>query len=95
VAILRNTNSRRPAGPYNLPAEQYCADGVERCDYVEMQSTEQNPDTGDVGIRQFTKRISPSLRFAPGEVKKDLPDTVLGCPEIASAVERGELAVVV
>lgn len=92
MAILRNTNSRRPAGPYNLPAVHLNGDGVDRCEYVEMQSTEHNPETGDVGVRPFTKQISPSLRFAPGEVKKDLPDTVLDCPEVAGALERGELA---
>jgi hypothetical protein len=91
---LRNTSKRRAAGPYNLPAQQYCADGEDRCHYVDMQAREHNPQTGEVGVRPMRKRISPSLRFEPGEVKTDLPDTVLTCPEIAGAVARGELAVV-
>ena len=94
MATLRNSNLRRPAGPYNLPHQQYCADGDCRCDSAEMQSTEHNPETGDVGVRPFTKRIAPSLRFGAGELKAGLPATVLDCPEVAGAIERGELTVV-
>lgn len=94
MATLQNRNLRRPAGPYNLPAAHLNADGEDRCSYVEMQSMEHNNETGERGVRLFTKQISPSLRFMPGETKSDLPDTVLNCPEIADAIARGELSVV-
>lgn len=91
MAVTLKNPSRRPAGPYNLPAAQICADGVNRCSGVEMQSVEHSNETGERGVRHFTKQISPSLRFQPGEVQAGLPDTVLDCPEIAGAIARGEL----
>jgi len=91
MVTLRNANKKRPAGPYNLPAAEYCADGVDRCTTMAMQSIEHNNETGDRGVKSFTKRISPALRFQPGETISGLAETVLDCPEIAGAIQRGEL----
>jgi len=88
MVALKNANKRRGVGPYNLPAAQI---GNAACESVDMQSTEHNPETGERGVRQFTKLISPSLRFEAGELKTGLPDAVLQCPDIIAAISSGEL----
>lgn len=87
MVTLKNANRRRAAGPYNLPADILPDLATE----VEMQQQLHDRATGEIGARLFTKQIGTSIWFLADEVKGHLPDAVLVCPEIASALERGEL----
>lgn len=91
MVALKNANKRRPAGPFNLPHKQYCADGTCRCTATEIKSEVYNPQTGDIGYADQTRLICTSFTLLAGESRDGFPETVLLVPEVAGAIARGEL----
>jgi hypothetical protein len=89
MATLRNRSHRTQS--YNLPHDPYCTDGTCRCADIVRHATVHDPGTGRVGVAQSPRKVAASVSFLASEVKEGLPDTMLKCPEIASAIARGEL----
>jgi hypothetical protein len=81
----------RTAQVYNLPHEHYCSDGECRCEAVRQHRADHDKSTGVVGIAVTSRNLAGSVIFLAGETKSDLPETILGCPDIAGAIERRKL----
>jgi hypothetical protein len=80
---LKNRSGRPQI--YNLPHEQYCADGTCRCVEVEQFATTRD-GIGRAATTRKVKRLAASVHFMTGETKSGLPDTILACPDIRAAI---------
>ncbi|OHD18494.1 MAG: hypothetical protein A2Y38_13820 [Spirochaetes bacterium GWB1_59_5] len=51
----------------------------------------EHPRTGVPGTKIQKQRFCGSLTFLASEIQSDLPDAILAVPEIAAAIDRGDL----
>ena len=92
MASLRNRTRRMLV--MNLEHEVSCASGVCGCKPMRVVVTDQSPVTGVRAQRVIEKQVCASLTLLPREVRRGLPDAVLGCREVKAALRAGRVEVV-
>ena len=71
---------------FNLPHQQYCADGRCSCTPVEIPTAERDQKTGNT-VRSFVRRRRPkSITLTPHGKSKPLHVAALQCREIQIAL---------
>ena len=92
MASLRNLTRRMLV--MNLEHEVSCASGACGCKPMRVVVTDQSPVTGVRAQRVIEKQVCASLTLLPRELRRGLPDSVLGCREVKAALRAGRVEVV-
>lgn len=92
MVSLRNRTRRMLV--MNLEHEVACASGACGCQPMRVVVTDRSPTTGVRAQRVIEKDVCASLTLLPREVRRGLPDAVLGCREVKAALRAGRIEVV-
>lgn len=91
--MVKLKNKLRQSRVFNLEHDRYCSDGECYCTLVKFDNVIPNYKTGDHNYVRRDKKMNTTLRMLDREVVDNLPNTVLKCREIESAIRLGTLQV--